>query len=684
MSCSAPGLVVAELGPKLQLLMDMVSKLDSKHNGMESDGQLVGAGEVRTLCDTDQLKRSAKRIISSASTVYSASIAGSEFEFPNGSEYGEPLSSANMSRIQHWIPTAIVEEEVLQTPLTPSITQSQTEVSIFSDTRSSLPTDITTPSIHTDESVIAWSDSESEFEFEIIEKLLGKAEKKYTQKDFAGAETSFRKALKRVDRLPMAKRSLPKFKNSQMKLAITYYEQDKILESQALFKTLTMDEAGTNNDAIRILQASQFLAQIYLTEKKFSEAESYSRKAMLGRRRIHGKDDCSYSESIALLSIIYAAKGDTEEAAIYVDMVPKEHKVLLRSLQQRFLPKLFKTTSTSDTTFIIEHPTLLPTSEEPLPSPAPRNATSPPVTLSTRSLRPEDESHDTWKEVVSESPFASFEHESPPITVQVCIKPATQAILNELLDEPVELVRKNIHSLIRALPRYNNYVPGDDVAQELLERAIFLDHDSPRMVLQLLRDWTVAQIGQSKHLVNNYGLIIDPTFFEHTTIYGLGRNALNLAALRDGLENIALLLSVGAFVDHVDYVGRTPLHCAAMYNNIKVIRLLLDEGADLNKKCTVVGDTPLQYAIAHKREDVVHLFLDAGAQVRTTNLVGESPLHYAAQLGLKDICRQLLRKGSDSRVKDKKGRVPVDYVKDDKELMRDFAILAGRFSRKAL
>ena len=102
--------MVAELGPKIQLLMDMVSKLDLKNSGMENGGQPPGASEVRTLCDTDKLKRSAKRIISSATTVYSASVAGSEFEFSIGSEYGEPLSLANMSRIQHWIPKAIVEE----------------------------------------------------------------------------------------------------------------------------------------------------------------------------------------------------------------------------------------------------------------------------------------------------------------------------------------------------------------------------------------------------------------------------------------------------------------------------------------------------------------------------------------------------------------------------------------------
>ena len=115
-----------------------------------------------------------------------------------------------------------------------------------------------------------------------------------------------------------------------------------------------------------------------------------------------------------------------------------------------------------------------------------------------------------------------------------------------------------------------------------------------------------------------------------------------------------------------------------------MIRLLLDEGAILNKKCTIIGDTPLQYVIAHKHEDVAHILIDAGSQVRTTNLFGETPLHYAAQQGLKDICRHLFRKGSNPSIKDKKGHVPGDYVKDDKELTRDFAVLARRFSRKAL
>ncbi|MCJ1378861.1 hypothetical protein MMC17_001960 [Xylographa soralifera] len=674
-SCTAPGLVVAELGPKLQLLMDMVSKLDLKNNGMENGGQSPDASDVHTLCGTDQLKRSAERIISSASTVYSASVAGSEFEFPIGSEFGEPLSLAHMSRIQHWIPTAIAEEEVLQNPSTPSVTQSQTELSVFSDTHLSVPTDITTPSTQIDESVIAWSDSESEFEFEIIEKLLTKAEKKYNQEEYAEAETSFRKALRRVDRLPMTKRSLPKFKNSQMKLAITCYKQDKLLESQAIFRGLTMDQAGTNSDAIRILQASHFLAQIFLTERKFSEAESYSRKAMLGRRRIHGKDDCSYSESIALLSIIYKAKGDIEEAAIYEDMVPKEHEILLRNLQERFLPKLSKTTSTS------EHPIPLPTSEEPTPSQISENNTALSVALSTWGCRPEDENHDTWKEVISNSPYTSPKYESP-MTVQVCIKPATQAILTELLNEPVDLVRKEAYHMIRALLNHADYNPGDDV-QGLVVRASW-DCESPRMVLQLMRDWTAAQFGQSKHLINNYGLVVDPSLFKYSISHSIGRNALNCAALRGGLQMVALLLSVGASIDDVDYVGRTPLHYAAIYDQKEVIRLLLDEGATLNKKCTIIGDSPLQYAIARRNEDVTHFLLDAGAQVRTINLFGETPLHYAAQLGLKDICRQLLRKGSDPRVKDKKGHVPVDYVKEDKELKRDFTVLAGRFSRKAL
>ncbi|MCJ1388691.1 hypothetical protein MMC18_001540 [Xylographa bjoerkii] len=672
-SCIAPGLVVAELGPKLQLLMDMVSKLDLKTNELENEGQSLGTSEVRTLCGTDQLKRSAKRIISSASTVYSASVAGSELDFPIGSEYGEPLSHANMSRIQHWIPTAIVEEDVLQVPPTPSITQSQTELSIISDTRLSIPTDVTTPSIQTDESVIAWSDSESEFEFEIIEKLLSKAENKYTREEFAEAETSYRKALKRVDRLPMAKRTLPKFKNSQMNLAIACYNQGKLPESRVLFTCLTMDQAGTSGDAIRILQASQFLAQIFLRGRNFRDAESYCRKAMLGRRRIHGKDDYSYSESIALLSVIYKAKGDPEEAAIYEDMVPKEHEELLRTLQERFLPKVSDTTSANEFTPTRGNPAPLPIREEPTPSSIPKVVTPPPVILPTWGLRPEDESHDTWKEVISESPHVSPKYESPS-SVRVSIKPATQALLTELLNEPANLVRREAHSTIRATGWWRDYVPGDD-PQGLLLYAIG-GWASPRVVLQLMRDWTVTQIGQSKHPINNFGLITGPFVFKE--------NALPTAARCGGLQIVALLLSVGVFIDEHDSVGRTPLHCAAMYNQKDVMCVLLDEGANLNKKCTIVGDTPLHYAIAHKHVHVAQLLLDAGSQVRTTNLFGETPLHYAAQLGLKDICRQLLRRGSDPRVKDKKGHVPVDYVKEDKELKRDFAVLAGRFSRKAL
>ena len=666
--------MVAELGPKLQLLVDMVSKLDLKNNELENGEQSLGASDTRTLCDTDQLKRSAQRIISSASTVYSASVAGSEFEFPVGSEYGEPLSHANMSRIQHWIPTTVVEDDVLQIPSTPSVSQSQTELSVFSDARLSIPTDVTTPSIEADESVVAWSDSESEFEFEIIEKLLTKADSKYTQEEFAEAEISFRKALKRVDRLPMSKRSLPKFKNTQMKLAMACYKQDKLPESRALFASLTRDQAATNGDAIRILQASHFLAQILLAERKFNEAEGYCRKAIFGRRKIHGKDDLSYSESIALLSVIYKAKGDTEEAAIYEDMVPQELEAQLKTLQERFLPKAYQSNLASEPLLVHEKPT-----RSPSPPQMPEDATSPAILPCTWGPRPAEESLDTWKEVVSNSQNMSPERKSP-ITVRVTIKPATEALLSELLNESVDLIKKEAYAIIRASPPWTEYLPGDEVQGLLLHAT--RDWASSGVVLQLIRDWTVAQIGQSEHVINNYGLITGSSMFKQSTV--TGHTALTAAAQRGNVQTVALLLSVGAFINEIDYVGRTPLHCAAMYNQKDVVRVLLDEGAALDKKCTIAGDTPLQYAIAHKHEDMAHFLLDAGAQVRTTNLFGETPLHYAAQLSLKDICRQLLRKGSHPWVKDKKGRVPVDYVKEDKELKHDFRVLAGRFSRKAL
>jgi len=63
-----------------------------------------------------------------------------------------------------------------------------------------------------------------------------------------------------------------------------------------------------------------------------------------------------------------------------------------------------------------------------------------------------------------------------------------------------------------------------------------------------------------------------------------GLTHLHKAALRGRMQDVELLLSVGANVNKADKDGRTPLHMASSHGHPGVVRLLLAKGADLSKR----------------------------------------------------------------------------------------------------
>lgn len=672
----------------------MVSKLEVMENNQKNSEQATISQGVRILCNMDQLKRSAKHVLSCASTVYNASVAGSEFDFSVGSEYGEPLSHATMAMIHRWIPGATIEEETHEDHLASENTLAHMNTSAFVDLKPS-DRDITAASQTTvvEDSLVAWSDSESEFEFEIIERLFAKAEQQYAQRSYSEAETLFRRALKRVNKLPSAKRNLPKFKNGQMRLAMACYSQSKLSDTEALLISLTRDHAATNADAVRILRASHALAQVYLTGSNYDQAESYCRKALLGRRRIHGKMDESYFDSVSLLSLIYQAKGDSEESAVYKDMVPDVHyESFVSSYDVSLLPESIPVLPSrddneqigTDETQTPSHPILKAnvsemrsarslSAERPSSGSNQRgqtddhdrfcepdrsqNPTGPVIEGSRDEVQPITQGIIRGKQSPIES-FNELEDISAPVKsnpsglpseledtshqrspsnhsdapdARQNIKPKTLALLSDLLAKSDDVIQTEAQGVWKSnfTDQGIAYSVGDDVKEHIMYAASWWT--SPEVILQLIREWTEPRYGGSRTRIDAKGRVVQPTL--GSSGYDTNETALIAAARHGRVVIVALLLMYGANIHDTDALGRTSLHCAIMYDRQDVVQVLLDEGADLNRKCTIAGDTPLHYAVAHKKEFMIKLLLDRGAEVNTPNKFGQTPWHYSATSG---------------------------------------------------
>ena len=63
-----------------------------------------------------------------------------------------------------------------------------------------------------------------------------------------------------------------------------------------------------------------------------------------------------------------------------------------------------------------------------------------------------------------------------------------------------------------------------------------------------------------------------------------GYAPLHVAAFRNNIELIKLLIAKEAFINTTNKAGDTPLHVAVRGGNIEIIKLLIEKGADINRK----------------------------------------------------------------------------------------------------
>ena len=176
-ACLAPGAVTDELGPKideLRTLMELVygseTDLRTKSLGVEPD-YLTG------------LRQSAQRVISGATTVSANSDAA-------GSVWGENMDEEKRDKTLSWIPEPTIHEEhdgpSTARPLSDDYSVSQTTA--LTDYSASNAGE-------------AESDSDGDFESEVVETSFARGTKKFKDGNFAEAQSILQRGLQLAEKL---------------------------------------------------------------------------------------------------------------------------------------------------------------------------------------------------------------------------------------------------------------------------------------------------------------------------------------------------------------------------------------------------------------------------------------------------------------------------------------------------
>ncbi|MCJ1400588.1 cytoskeletal protein binding protein [Xylographa trunciseda] len=296
-----------------------------------SDSTRINSVNLLDSADEDnsiaqRLNEAAVKVHSNASIISNARSTvwgGSERVFTSGSEWGEPLSPTAHGNIEKWLSqprTNDITEEDDES----NLASGTLETSIFSQDKISSSRSKDTESDEFD------SDAEGELEADIVQKLLTRANVRYEAGAYAEAEDIYRHALNRSKSISFTRKTMLNLKHVVYQLARACFQQKKLDDARKLLLDLVQECSLDSKHAYLILEASYVLAQIFVFEGDFENAEIHCKRTVVGRRRLLGKDAKETFAAIQLLVVIYssefAPKEVKYEAEVWRDMLPPQFR----------------------------------------------------------------------------------------------------------------------------------------------------------------------------------------------------------------------------------------------------------------------------------------------------------------------------------------------------------------------
>ncbi|PNP82764.1 hypothetical protein FNYG_03995 [Fusarium nygamai] len=226
--------------------------------------------EDRATQNLRQFVQVAENFHSSASTIMRE---GPRSTVWGGGIMGDPLTEAQASMIERWIPPPVNEE-----PRSP----------------------------------VDDSDSETEFARRMEELAI----KNEADGDHAKAEQFYRGA---IDHGESSSRPVSDMTATKIRLAYACMRQEKWAEADEIMSPIAF-ERKTND--ILVYHGMHALAFAYLDDSKLEEAEKCCKRALWGKRKVLGKDHWMCWETLSLLVRICTASNKMMEAEVHQSFIP--------------------------------------------------------------------------------------------------------------------------------------------------------------------------------------------------------------------------------------------------------------------------------------------------------------------------------------------------------------------------
>ncbi|KAF5601338.1 hypothetical protein FPCIR_2317 [Fusarium pseudocircinatum] len=229
-----------------------------------------------------------------------------------GSIMGDPLTEAQTSMIERWIPPPVNEE-----PRSP---------------------------------VDADSDSETEFARRIEELAI----KNEADGDHAKAEQFYRGAIEHGE---SSLRPSSDINAMKIRLAYACMRQEKWTEANEIMSPIAF-ERKTND--ILVYHGRHALAIAYLDDSRLEEAEKCCKRALWGKRKVLGKDHWRCWETLSLLVRICTASNKMMEAEVHQSFIPNNATIATDQGALAYLDRsvrsLGRTSYDSDVVSQTQHP----------------------------------------------------------------------------------------------------------------------------------------------------------------------------------------------------------------------------------------------------------------------------------------------------------------------------------------
>ena len=649
--------MIEELKPQLLELKESLAKIELNQSNQKHNRLPLTSAEQTTFVTTENLRRSAEKVLSSASTIYSGTdTGGTIFDFRYSSEHGEPLNQARRDGIQRWISRPITEteeEDFLIKDSNPSETLSNPPTPISSGIKQSTRSGVTSADTFNSNPD---SDSDAEVDVELVQKFVDKARKHYAQQCFSQAEAWFHKSLQHAEKLSWRRQESLGVTLVRLQYASCCFQQQKMVEAKAALLLLIKARTFGDGDRVHVLQASHLLAHLYLRSQHFDKAIEHCRKAMIGRRRILGKGHPSHYETLSLMSAIYKCRGDFMEAETYNDMIPghaaKDLKPFTSVTGDTNFPdpsQEYQEPSRNSLTGVTEEAGIHET-----------NTTM--KTLFVGKARDNIERNiDSASSRLSEDNIHFSRSRSRDTDAENSSKGASS--LQDLLSYDDQSNDKNRNIKGRIVAEVANNVQGAKLNTRTDPAFQGLKPSSLSLTARAAKGNTPLHVA----IIDNDFEAVRYHICGYTACDFLearnekGDVAMHLAVERGQTPIAEVLLDRGADINVLGYNGCTPLYLASRWGHTESVRLLLDRGAypdSLNKS----QQTPLWAAIIFNYEEIVQLLLDAGTNIELVQQDEIKPLHLAVLSGKSSIVRLLLDRAADINAIDGMGMSPLMHI----------------------